>query len=100
MEATEGLVLDNSVTMSWCFPDGHDPYGLDVLRAMATTAAAVPTLWPLEPANTLLVGERRGRMSQADSATFIGLLDGLPIRIDGETSAHAMRASLSLARAQ
>ena len=26
MDVTEGLVLDNSVTMSWCFPDEHDPY--------------------------------------------------------------------------
>lgn len=30
----------------------------------------VPSLWPLEVANILLVGERRGRISQADTATF------------------------------
>ena len=100
MDVTEGLVLDNSVTMSWCFPDEHDPYAQDVLKALPGTAAAVPTLWPLEAANILLVGERRGRISQADSATFIGLLEGLPIRIDDETSDHAMKASLALARAQ
>ena len=46
------------------------------------------------------IRERRGRISQADSATFIGLLEGLPIRIDDETSDHAMKASLALARAQ
>jgi predicted nucleic acid-binding protein len=100
MDVTEGFVLDNSVTMSWCFPDERDPYAQDVLRALPGTAAAVPTLWPLEAANILLVGERRGRISQADSATFVSLLEGLPIRIDDETSAHAMKASLSLARAQ
>jgi predicted nucleic acid-binding protein len=100
MEVTESLVLDNSVTMSWCFPDEQDPYAQEVLRALPSTAAAVPTLWPLEAANILLVGERRGRISQADSATFVGLLEGLPIRIDPETSDHAMKASLGLARAQ
>src|SRR4051812_10299435 len=100
MDLTEGFVLDNSVTMSWCFPDERDPYAQDVLRALPGTAAAVPTLWPLEVANILLVGERRGRITQAESATFVGLLEGLPIRIDDETSAHAMKASLNLARAQ
>lgn len=100
MDVTEGFVLDNSVTMSWCFPDENDSYAQDVLKALPGTAAAVPSLWPLEVANILLVGERRGRISQADTATFIGLLEGLPIRIDDETSEHAMKASLNLARAQ
>ena len=100
MDITEGFVLDNSVTMSWCFPDEHDSYAQDVLKALPSSAAAVPTLWPLEVGNILIVGERRGRISQADTATFIGLLEGLPIRIDDETSEHAMKASLNLARAQ
>lgn len=100
MDVKEDLVLDSSVTMSWCFPDEHDTYAQDVLKALPGTAAAVPTLWPLEVANILLVGERRGRISQADTATFVSLLEGLPIRIDDETSEHAMKASLNLARAQ
>lgn len=100
MDVKEDFVLDNSVTMSWCFPDEHDSYAQDVLKALPGVAAAVPALWPLEVANILLVGERRGRISQADSATFIGLLEGLPIRIDDETSEHAMKAALNLARAQ
>ncbi|RUL84020.1 type II toxin-antitoxin system VapC family toxin [Tautonia sociabilis] len=100
MDVKEDFVLDNSVTMTWCFPDEHDTYAEDVLKALPGAAAAVPSLWSLEVGNILLVGERRGRISQADTATFIGLLEGLPILIDGETSEHAMRASLDLARAQ
>lgn len=100
MDVKEVFVLDNSVTMSWCFPDEHDSYAQDVLKTLPNGAAAVPSLWSLEVANILLVGERRGRISQADTATFIGLLEGLPIRIDDETSEHAMKASLNLARAQ
>ncbi len=100
MDAKEGFVLDNSVTMSWCFPDENDPYARDVLKAMPTSAAVVPTLWPLEVANVLLVGERRGRITQADVAAFVALLEGLPIRIDDETSRHAMKTTLDIARAQ
>jgi hypothetical protein len=47
MDVAEGLALDDSVTMSWCFPDEQDPYAQDVLRALPGTAAAVPTLRPL-----------------------------------------------------
>lgn len=100
MDVKEDFVLDNSITMSWCFPDEQDPYARDVLKALPNGAATVPALWPLEVANILLVGERRGRINQADTATFIGLLEGLPIRVDDETSEHAMKASLNLARAQ
>lgn len=60
----------------------------------------VPTPWPLDVANILLVGERRGRIRQADTATFVGLLEGLPIRTDDETSKHAMKALLNLNRVQ
>ena len=51
MEVTEGFVLDNSVTMSWFFPDEQNSYAQDVLKALPTTAAAVPSLWPLEVGN-------------------------------------------------
>lgn len=100
MDVKEDFVLDKSVTMSWCFPDEQDPYARDVLKALPNGAAVVPSLWPLEVANILLVGERRGRINQADTATFIGLLEGLPVRVDDETSEHAMKASLNLARSQ
>jgi predicted nucleic acid-binding protein len=37
---------------------------------------------------------------EADECRRSGLLEGLPIRIDDETSEHAMKASLGLARAR
>lgn len=33
MDIKENFVLDNSVTMSWCFPDERAPYAQDVLMA-------------------------------------------------------------------
>jgi predicted nucleic acid-binding protein len=94
------FVLDNSVTMTWCFPDESDNYAETVLKSLPRAVASVPSLWPLEVANILLVGERRRRISQADSAAFVRLLQGLPIQIDADTSDQAMTASLDLARAQ
>jgi predicted nucleic acid-binding protein len=92
------FVLDSSVTLSWCFPDEHDSYALDVLKSLSGKGATVPSLWAVEVANILVVGERRGRISESDTATFIDLLEGLPIEMDDETSQHAMKASLLLAR--
>lgn len=100
MNIKDEFVLDNSVTMSWCFPDEQDPYALDVLKALPKASAAVPTIWHLEVANILLVGERRSRITQSDSATFLGILGSLPIAVDGETTDHAFGGILSLSRAQ
>lgn len=93
------FVLDNSVTMTWCFPDESNNYAEDVLKSLPHSVASVPSLWPLEVANILLVGERRRRINQADSTAFVRLLQGLPIQIDSSTCDQAMTSSLDLARA-
>src|SRR5436853_124139 len=98
MTTTEGFVLDCSVSLAWCFPDEHAPYPQSVLDSLATTAAAVPSLWFLEVANALLVGERRGRCTTADVATWLNFLAALPIHTDPETTARAWADTLQLAR--
>jgi predicted nucleic acid-binding protein len=66
----DGFVLDTSVTVAWCFPDERSPYTEAVLRSFASDLqAVVPMLWPLEVANVLWVGERRGRSMRADTAS-------------------------------
>jgi predicted nucleic acid-binding protein len=98
MTTTEGFVLDCSVALAWCFPDEHAPYPQSVLDSLATTAAAVPSLWFLEVANALLVSERRGRCTTADITTWLGFLGTLPIHTDPETTARAWSDALQLAR--
>jgi predicted nucleic acid-binding protein len=98
MTTTEGFVLDCSVALAWCFPDEHAPYPQSVLDSLANTSAAVPSLWFLEVANALLVGERRGRCTAADVTAWLGFLGALPIRTDAETSARAWSTTLILAR--
>jgi predicted nucleic acid-binding protein len=100
MSATEEFVLDNSVAMVWGFDDEADPYAEALLDLMPTAQAYVPTLWPLEVANVLLVGERRKRITPADTSKFLSLLGSFPIVVDDETTARAWSETLSLARAQ
>ncbi len=83
------FVLDASVTMAWCFEDEVTPYSEEVLDSLSETTAIVPTLWWLEVANVLLVGERRQRLTQAQSARFTELLTALPIETAQEQDAFA-----------
>jgi len=75
-------VLDCSVTMAWCFEDECDAYADSVLAALTGAEACVPSIWPVEVANVLLVAERRDRIAAADSARFVKLLADLPIVVD------------------
>ena len=93
-----GLVIDSSISIAWCFPDEQDEYSQIVLDALASEQAHVPDLWHHEVANTLIVGERRKRSTQANTVTWLGFLSSLPIAVDDETKAHAFGNALSLAR--
>jgi predicted nucleic acid-binding protein len=94
------FVLDNSVVMAWYFEDEANAYTDAILEAMAEGEALVPAIWSLEVANVLLVGERRGRSSEARTSRFIALLEALPIRVDAATPQRALSEILTLAREQ
>ncbi|MBY0293031.1 MAG: type II toxin-antitoxin system VapC family toxin [Alphaproteobacteria bacterium] len=78
------FVLDCSVTMSWCFEDEKSAEGDSVLESLIQEdrEGLVPSLWRLEVVNVLIVAERRGRLSTAQSLLFLDLLLELPIIID------------------
>ena len=99
MDATNAFVLDGSITMVWGFEDEADDYAEAILGRIPDLQAHVPSLWPLEVANALLVGERRKRITPADTARFLAILDAFPITVDGETVAHAWADTMHLARA-
>jgi predicted nucleic acid-binding protein len=94
------LVVDASVTLSWCFRDERGEYGARVLRLLADDVAVVPGLWLLEVANGLLVAERRGRLTAADVAQVHEILSELPVTLDALTLDGALGSVLDLARAQ
>lgn len=91
------LVLDNSVTMAWFMPDEPETPAKALLHRVATDGAVVPSLWPIEIANTLTVALRRRRLSFADRAEAFQLLLGLPIEVDDETQDRLWRDTLDLA---
>jgi predicted nucleic acid-binding protein len=92
------FVVDASVVMSWCFADEADAYADGVLDRLTQDEALVPSIWPLEIGNVLLVAERRKRLSEADSARFLALLGELPIVIEPEPPQRMLREILALAR--
>src|SRR5665213_2854183 len=76
------FVIDTSIAMAWCFEDEATQATDAVLDLLRTDQAVVPTIWPLEVANVLLVAERRGRLSEAQASRFLELLAQLPINVD------------------
>lgn len=92
------FVVDCSVVMAWCFEDEADRYADMILDLLVESEAVVPSLWALEVANVLLVGERRKRLTEAGSRRFIELLYELPVTMDQETSERALSGILSIGR--
>jgi predicted nucleic acid-binding protein len=95
---SESFVIDNSVVMSWCFKDETNHYADAVLDRLLESTAFVPSIWPLEVVNVLLVAERKKRLSEADSVRFIALLSQLPIVVEYDRTERVMKDLLALAR--
>jgi predicted nucleic acid-binding protein len=76
------FVLDASVVASWCFPDESHPNAEAAFRLIADESASVPALFWFELRNVLLMGERRNRLSQAQTARFLQCISELPMEVD------------------
>ena len=76
------FVIDVSVVVAWYFPDENHPLADTVLQRLSDDSAAAPTLFWFELRNALLVGERRGRISETDTARILALVGRLPLTID------------------
>ena len=83
------IVLDSSVVAAWYIGAESSPYALAVRAAVAVEGALVPSLWPYEVTNMLLVAERRGRISAADVPQALNALAALPIDVRPAMSRHA-----------
>jgi predicted nucleic acid-binding protein len=92
------LVLDASVTVSWCFPDRRTDFTTRVLREIAEGFAVVPGLWALEVGNALVVSERKGYLTSRQVGAFLRDLDELPKQVEPNTPNQALGRTLALAR--
>lgn len=90
-----GLVLDSSIAVSWCLPDEGEAD--QIQHEVAEAGAIAPAHWPLEVANTLLMAERRQRITADFRNSALRDLAALPIVLDSETSLRAWHDTLRLA---
>lgn len=94
------FVADASIAIGWVHPSQATAASDALLDAMAEGAALeVPALWPLEVANALTVLVRRRKLSAADRTSALGWFQGLPLRIDQETTTIAFSRLAELADA-
>lgn len=74
------FVLDASVVLTWCFPEENASlaqYVADMFKR--GEEGVVPSFWPHEVLNALLVGEKRKRISKELIHRFLADLAALPI---------------------
>jgi predicted nucleic acid-binding protein len=90
------FVLDASITACWAFPDEQDPRACAALARVRIEDAVVPSLWWFEVRNILVVNERRNRITESGTNSFLRELSRLRIRVDREPEEAAV---LKLARA-
>lgn len=99
--AASTFVLDASTTLAWLVRRvnaDEDRLADKALRRIQGGGAIVPALWFPEVANGVLVAERRGGVAHATSASFMGLVEALPIDQDKMQPASLFANVLSLAR--
>ena len=76
------FVLDASVTACWAFEDEDRRSATLALERLVSDEARVPSLWWFEVRNTLIVNERRGRLTERDTAAFLRGLSRLGVTVD------------------
>jgi len=79
------LVLDASATIAWAYSDEAGRPD-QAIKHVLSSQAWVPSHWILEVVNTLLVGERRGRLTRVQWQKFLLEIAALPIHVDPETT--------------
>ena len=99
--ATRRFVLDASVAVAWCFEDETTKFTEGVLDLISAGAEAlVPSIWPLEISNALLIAERRKRIALAKVTALLFRIAGLPIHVTRTDSKQAFEQILPMARQQ
>lgn len=92
------FVLDCSIAMAWLFHDEATPKTAALLNRLVTETALVPSWWFIEIANVLALAERKGRITPAQSDSFVANLGKLGIERDDEAPGRAFTHLLALCR--
>ena len=84
------FVLDASIAACWAFQDEDDPRADLALSRIKTDEPLVPSLWWFELRNILVVNERRKRITEADTTSFLKYISQLTIKTDGFPNSDAV----------
>ena len=81
------FVLDNTVTMAWCFTDEATEFTETLLNRLVNLidTALVPALWLYEVVNVTELAVRKGRITEDKAGAFLESLADLPIEIENPT---------------
>jgi predicted nucleic acid-binding protein len=95
---SEGFVADSSVGVAWAVHSQASAATDELLdRVAAGSPLVVPTLWPFEVANSLLVLLRRKKIMAEDRDRALGALTQLPLVVDDEGPRLALGKTSELA---
>src|SRR5438067_1270537 len=85
------FVIDASIVHAWVFDEGH-PTAEAVRVRLRSEPAIAPNLWWFEVRNGLITGERRGRLTEQETAGALRDLSQLPITLDQSPDEAAVMA--------
>lgn len=93
------IVIDASIALAWThtIPPPDAEYARERLLA---DDAVVPSIWPAEVANGLLVAERRGLIMAEQRVAFLALLQKMDVGVEATEAARTLTLTLDLARDQ
>jgi len=90
------FVLDSSVVCGWIFENQANAYTESVAQRLLDDRAHVPGLWPMELANVLRTGCKRGILIAQQAQAVLENLAALPIDTDTRPASAATLLSLAL----
>ncbi len=89
------FVIDASVAAVWAFDDEDHPLATLAQQSLLTENAFAPSLWWFELRNTMIMNERRKRITEPEVEAFISLVTRAQIQLDFEPGSALV---LALAR--
>ncbi len=85
------FIVDASVAVVWMFEDeSHSIADIALAEIRGGGGGIVTGHWHIEVRNALLMGERRGRISQEDIGDRLAFLNGLSAQTDTEANLDAI----------
>jgi len=76
------FVIDASIAACWALRDEQHPYADAARERVANDPGLAPSLWWFEIRNIIVIKERKNRITERDSAAFLGWMNRLGIALD------------------